>query len=344
MSVEYQKKLANKLKKIDKKYLQIDNSRQLVGEGITPEMEEVKEGMGLKGKGVSAGMKKMKKGKGYTAGNDMEGGFGFKDLLRGPATLLKAVVPMASVPLKVVGLGKKKGGAQLGYDGPPVWKDNLPKPFYYASGLSAGGYTAGSVKKLLDDEAKFMVKNENGEYQELEGGNVITKFLSGLLDKVNPLSIISNAVSESFNKGKKYGKRYGGVKEPKFMENEGRTGNQALIVGYGKKRGRKPKGAGVLSDIAKIANAPNDFVSKFTLEPPSFLESVIGRDNLRNIGREVSSNVVSKMLGVGKKAPKAPKKGPKKVNKRAEIVRQVMKDKGLKLIEASKYVKEHNLY
>ena len=34
----------------------------------------------------------------------------------------------------------------------------------------------------------------------------------------------------------------------------------------------------------------------------------------------------------------------KKKGNRAEIVRKVMKDKGLKLIEASKYVKEHNLY
>ena len=30
--------------------------------------------------------------------------------------------------------------------------------------------------------------------------------------------------------------------------------------------------------------------------------------------------------------------------KRAEIVKQVMKDKGLKMIEASQYVKKHNLY
>ena len=30
--------------------------------------------------------------------------------------------------------------------------------------------------------------------------------------------------------------------------------------------------------------------------------------------------------------------------KRAEIVKKIMKEKGLKLIEASRYVKEHNLY
>lgn len=34
----------------------------------------------------------------------------------------------------------------------------------------------------------------------------------------------------------------------------------------------------------------------------------------------------------------------KKINKRAEIVKKIMKEKGLSLIEASKFVKAHNLY
>jgi hypothetical protein len=34
----------------------------------------------------------------------------------------------------------------------------------------------------------------------------------------------------------------------------------------------------------------------------------------------------------------------KKINKRAEVVKKIMKEKGLKMIEASKYVKENNLY
>lgn len=38
------------------------------------------------------------------------------------------------------------------------------------------------------------------------------------------------------------------------------------------------------------------------------------------------------------------KAGGKRVNKRAEIVKRVMREKGLKMIEASKYVKAHGLY
>ena len=45
--------------------------------------------------------------------------------------------------------------------------------------------------------------------------------------------------------------------------------------------------------------------------------------------------------GKGKRAPAGPHDGRRK---RAEIVKKVMADKGMKMIEASKYVKEHGLY
>ena len=50
----------------------------------------------------------------------------------------------------------------------------------------------------------------------------------------------------------------------------------------------------------------------------------------------VANIAIDKSIGSGIK--------PKKVNKRAEIVKKIMKDKGLSLIESSKYVKAHNLY
>ena len=50
----------------------------------------------------------------------------------------------------------------------------------------------------------------------------------------------------------------------------------------------------------------------------------------------VANAVIDKSIGSGIK--------PKKVNKRAEIVKKIMKDKGLSMIESSKYVKTHNLY
>ena len=50
----------------------------------------------------------------------------------------------------------------------------------------------------------------------------------------------------------------------------------------------------------------------------------------------VANIAIDKSIGSGIK--------PKKVNKRAEIVKKIMKDKGLSMIESSKYVKTHNLY
>lgn len=50
----------------------------------------------------------------------------------------------------------------------------------------------------------------------------------------------------------------------------------------------------------------------------------------------VANAVIDKGIGSGIK--------PKKVNKRAEIVKKIMKDKGLSMIESSKYVKAHKLY
>ena len=58
--------------------------------------------------------------------------------------------------------------------------------------------------------------------------------------------------------------------------------------------------------------------------------------------RPTTKNMPSSSFSGGKKTKKADK--PKKVNKRAEIVKRVMKEKGLKLIEASKYVKANNLF
>jgi hypothetical protein len=57
------------------------------------------------------------------------------------------------------------------------------------------------------------------------------------------------------------------------------------------------------------------------------------------MGEEECGQTRSK--GKGRRAPAGPNDGRRK---RAEIVKKVMAEKGIKMIEASKYVKEHNLY
>ena len=48
--------------------------------------------------------------------------------------------------------------------------------------------------------------------------------------------------------------------------------------------------------------------------------------------------------GSGKKKKRAPASASDGRRKRAEVVKRVMKEQGLKMIEASKYVKAHGLY
>jgi hypothetical protein len=58
-------------------------------------------------------------------------------------------------------------------------------------------------------------------------------------------------------------------------------------------------------------------------------------------GSKASKSGAYEGMGKKKRAPAGPNDGRKR---RAEIVRKVMAEKGMKMIDASKYVKQHNLY
>ena len=58
MSITYDKKIAQKLRTIDKKYIADEDKKELVG-GNVRELIDIKDGMGLEGMGLSAGMKKV---------------------------------------------------------------------------------------------------------------------------------------------------------------------------------------------------------------------------------------------------------------------------------------------
>lgn len=95
----------------------------------------------------------------------------------------------------------------------------------------------------------------------------------------------------------------------------------------GKRRGRPKKGGDFFGDIADIGKSVVKDVGKDLL-----------RDYIRGKGRP-------KKGGSAELYPPAVAKGGKRApNKRAEIVKKVMKQHGLNLPQASKYVKEHNLY
>ena len=189
----------------------------------------------------------------------------------------------------------------------------------------------------------------NGEYMQVDDKD-INDMVGGMI----------RIIGKGYSAG---GYSAGGMSAGVLKKLPNRTGNQALI-GFGKKRGRKPKaeGGNFLDIASKIANF-SPFTSTTSSNP---LSQLFGDENIRNI----STSIASKMMGKGKRGRKQPKVittggavnmggrpttqnmpsssfsggAKKKPNKRAEIVKKVMKEKNMSMIEASKYVKQNNLY
>jgi hypothetical protein len=117
------------------------------------------------------------------------------------------------------------------------------------------------------------------------------------------------------------------------------AGNVNLSAGGKPKRKYvKKNGAGILDIMSKVANI-SPFTNTTSGNP---LSQMFGDENVRNI----AAKIATKVMGGEKKTRGRPKKvkGKKSISDRAKIVKQVMQEKGLKMIEASRYVKQHNLY
>jgi hypothetical protein len=73
----------------------------------------------------------------------------------------------------------------------------------------------------------------------------------------------------------------------------------------------------------------------------SNVAEAFGPNRVGKVGHSLSN--IAGMFGLGKKEKRVVGAGDGR-RKRAEIVRKVMAEKGMKMIDASKYVKEHGLY
>jgi hypothetical protein len=145
-----------------------------------------------------------------------------------------------------------------------------------------------------------------------------------------------------------------GILDEKFSINDiGRTGKQ--LLGMGKKRGR-PKGSkGKMKGGLSFKDVTGK-VGSLLGEVASVAKPVI-KDVAISMGKEALSSYL------GSKGSKAPVKRGKGVlsgglagvgvmkggamdgrKRRAEIVKKVMKEHGMKMTDASKYVKQHGLY
>jgi hypothetical protein len=178
----------------------------------------------------------------------------------------------------------------------------------------------------------------------------------GILDERFSINDVGRTGKELFGLGAKRGRKKGGqsILDQKFSVNEAK-GAVKNLLGLGvKKRGRPKgskgkKGAGILGDIKKG-------VGSLLGEVVSVAKPVI-KDVAISVGKEALSSYL------GSKGAKVPVKRGKGVmsggmsgvgvmsggatdgrKRRAEIVKKVMKEQGLKMVDASRYVKEHGLY
>ena len=180
-----------------------------------------------------------------------------------------------------------------------------------------------------------------GALSAVPGLNVVT----------GPLAAAATA-AQTLNKGAKaigLGRRRGGAKTGAY-EGEGK-----LVITHGGRMVPKPgsrekvmveeqsvrvptygyamKGEGFWDDIKSAAKG----VAQQVIADP------VGSFEKAKKGYEIGKQVYDTVKGKGKKkrAPAGPHDGRRK---RAEIVKKVMNEKGLSMIEASKYVKAHGLY
>jgi hypothetical protein len=381
MANNYNNMIADKIKEINQKYVNSENKKDLiVGSGVA-DLVDVKEGMGLRGMGFSAGnmeagMKKYKKSKkvggvqlGYVPpvsgrSTAISSPFIVAGGMRGDGASGGSFLDIIKAPFKLLGFGED-GELISSMEGSGIKDlfdvDKLNAFLQKAYDRKKGGSfmdfissMAGPLALPIKILSKLTGGANNGEYMLVDDKD-INDMVGGMM------RIIGSGMSAGgYSAG---GMSAGVLNKPKVIKPKvsNRTGNQGLI-GFGKKkRGRKPKveGGNFLDIASKIANF-SPFTSTTSSNP---LSQLFGDENVRNIAVDIAS----KMMGKGKRGRKPKSTGgavnmgsrpttqnmpsssfsggaKKKPNKRAEIVKKVMKEKNMSMIEASKYVKQNNLY
>ena len=244
------------------------------------------------------------------------------------------------------------------------------------SGVCACEGECGCVKKkrgrpkkggsLLSSKASSVLEPKK-RGRPKKGGNILDRKFSindvkntgrellglGILDEKFSINDVGRTGKQLLGLGvKKRGrpKKGGSILDEKFSINEVKdTGRKLLGLGV-KKRGRPKKGAGLFEDIGKGLKGVASTVGSVALP--------IAKDVAVDVAKSALTSYIS-----GKSGSKAKAKSGKGVKsgglagvgvmsggkmdgrkRRAEIVKKVMKEKGLKMVEASKYVKQHGLY
>jgi len=142
--------------------------------------------------------------------------------------------------------------------------------------------------------------------------------------------------------------------EKSYLEGSGRVVGGAKRSDYGKAFSKEEEANMVFEpeDAESMARPPKKSMAKAgmrmmplprnpVLQPINPGLAMEGSGFISDLGHGLSD--VAHLFGLGKKVKRVVGAGDGR-RKRAEVVRKVMAEKGMKMIEASKYVKEHGLY
>ena len=185
--------------------------------------------------------------------------------------------------------------------------------------------------KELSEKERARVE-QMGKDNKLEGG-----FLQFLLPALAPVAgqVLGNVVGKIFGKGKSGGKsKYpvnkvlGEYLEKNKQSRKDKEDEKLAMEVKGLENKEEGKGR---SGGGRSGGRKKKMVGGTTINTVETLKSTPKMEQTHPVPK---AQMPSSTMSGGK--------GGK--SKRAEIVKKIMKEKGLKLIEASKYVKEHNLY
>lgn len=248
------------------------------------------------------------------------GGYSFNDFMGDVAHVGREVAPDI-----IRGLGRKrkaKGGSKVGDQIASAFKSIAPfAPLLLGLGHPAPKKKADVVKALAHIGAKPSHSLPKLADIAMKGGYSFNDF-------IGDVAHIAPSIMKGL--GKKKGSAKGGYSFNDFIGDVAHVGKEVapdiirgLTKGAGKKA-KKAKGGFSLSDVLESAK-------------PAISMAV-------EKAKPVAKRLAKKAVDEGAKMLKDKIGGAGGRAKRAAIVKKIMAEKGLKMIDASRYVKQHNLY
>ena len=239
---------------------------------------------------------------------------------------------------RVKALEKKMVGGDFFKDALDVVKQVAPIALPLMMGA---GRPLKTMKDKVEMVEKAMKKFKGGSFWK-DFGKGFKKGFTGTLDVAKEIAPIAVPLMMAAGR-EQYGKAFnmGKFLEKGVKAKRGKKGG-AMVGAYLGKDGQVHHGAAVKGGISlKDAIESTKKMGKVAVDEVKKRGKAAAADLVKEVGRAAKKSAKKSVNAAAKDVVKATGGGRAK---RAEIVKKVMKDKGMKMIEASKYVKEHGLY